>query len=424
MDQEELFRRVAVALAIGLLVGLERGWQTRDESDRQRTAGLRTFALTGLLGGICGLLSLATSPAVLATGLIAYTAALTTFSYLEATDEKNFSVTGVVAGILTFVLGSYAVLGNETVAVAAAVAMVILLALRDYLHGWVRALTWPEMRSVLVLLAMSFLLLPVLPDRAIDPWGALNPAEIWFLAILIAAISFAGYVAVRIFGDRMGVALAAFVGGLASSTAVTLSFSRLAREQPDSTRLLAGGILLAGAVMLARILVLAGVIKPALLGPLLLPTLAGGAVLLAGSGALLRGGQVRSSQGDLQQPSKLEVKNPFDLGTVLKLAGLIALIMVIAKVLKDEAGTAGLYLLAAVSGIADVDALTLSMARFAGGDVGLQEAATAILIAAGVNTASKATIATAVGGTRLGILVGGFSAAAMVALALALVILR
>lgn len=424
MDQEELFRRVAVALAIGLLVGLERGWQTRDESDRQRTAGLRTFALTGLLGGICGLLSLATSPAVLATGLIAYTAALTIFSYLEATDEKNFSVTGVVAGILTFVLGSYAVLGNETVAVAAAVAMVILLALRDYLHGWVRALTWPEMRSVLVLLAMSFLLLPVLPDRAIDPWGALNPAEIWFLAILIAAISFAGYVAVRIFGDRMGVALAAFVGGLASSTAVTLSFSRLAREQPDSTRLLAGGILLAGAVMLARILVLAGVIKPALLGPLLLPTLAGGAVLLAGSGVLLRGGQVRSSQGDPQQPSKLEVKNPFDLGTVLKLAGLIALIMVIAKVLKDEAGTAGLYLLAAVSGIADVDALTLSMARFAGGDVGLQEAATAILIAAGVNTASKATIATAVGGTRLGILVGGFSAAAMVALALALVILR
>ena len=170
MDQEELFRRLAVALAIGLLIGLERGWQTRDESDHQRTAGLRTFALTGLLGGICGLVSIVSSPFVLAAGLLAFTGALVTFSFLEATAEKNFSVTGVVAGMLTFVLGAYATLGNETVAVAAAVAMAILLALREPLHSWVRNVTWPEMRSVLVLLAMSFLLLPILPNRPVDPW--------------------------------------------------------------------------------------------------------------------------------------------------------------------------------------------------------------------------------------------------------------
>ena len=108
MDQEELFRRLAVALAIGVLIGLERGWQTRDESDHQRTAGLRTFALTGLLGGICGLVSIVSSPFVLAAGLLAFTGALVTFSFLEATAEKNFSVTGVVAGMLTFLLGAYA----------------------------------------------------------------------------------------------------------------------------------------------------------------------------------------------------------------------------------------------------------------------------------------------------------------------------
>jgi hypothetical protein len=111
------------------------------------------------------LISIVTSPIVLAAGLIAFTAALVTFSFLEATAEKNFSVTGVVAGILTFVLGAYATLGNESVAVAAAVAMAILLALREPLHSWVRNVTWPEMRSVLVLLAMSFLLLPILPNR-------------------------------------------------------------------------------------------------------------------------------------------------------------------------------------------------------------------------------------------------------------------
>lgn len=413
MDQEELFRRLAVALAIGLLIGLERGWQTREESDHQRAAGLRTFALTGLLGGICGLLSLASSPVVLAAGLLALAGALAWFSYLEATAENNFSVTGVVAGILTFALGAYAVLGNETVAVAAAVAMAILLALRDPLHSWVRKLTWPELRGALMLLAMTFLLLPVLPNRPIDPWNVLNPAEIWLLAILIAAISFAGYIAVRIFGDRKGVAVAAVAGGLASSTAVTLSFARLARAHPESTRLLAGGVLLAGVVMLARIVVLAGLLKPDLLGTLLWPAVAAGLVLLIGSGILLWRGESGSAPQSL-----LAIKNPFDLGTVLQLAGLIAVIMLAAKAMTDQASAAGLYLLAAVSGVADVDALTLSMARFAGAQVGLSEAGNAILVAAGVNTASKAAMAAAVGGPRLGGLVGGLSAAAMAALAL------
>ncbi len=417
MDQEELFRRLAVALAIGLLIGLERGWQTREEKDHQRTAGLRTFALTGLLGGVCGLISTVSSPLVLAAGLLALTGALTLFSFHEATVEGNFSVTGVVAGILTFVLGAYATLGNEAVAVAAAVAMAILLALREPLHSWVRNLTWPEMRSALMLLAMTFLLLPILPDRPVDPWNVVNPREIWLLAILIAAISFAGYIAIRVFGDRHGIAVAAVAGGLASSTAVTLSFSRLAREHPESTRLLAGGILLSGATMLARVVALAGALKPELFGTLLWPALAACAVTLIGSAFLLWAGQAGGSQS-----SRLELRNPFDLGTVLKLAGLIGVIMLVAKLLTDKAGTAGLYLLAAASGIADVDALTLSMARFAGGQVGLLEAGTAILIAASVNTVSKSAMAASIGGTRLGLLVGGVSAASFAALAAAYVI--
>jgi uncharacterized membrane protein (DUF4010 family) len=414
MDQEELFRRLAVALAIGLLIGLERGWQTRRDADHQRVAGLRTFALTGLLGGISGLVSLVSSPVVLATALLAYAGAMTAFSFLEATSEKNFSVTGVVAGILTFVLGAYATLGNETVAVAAAVAMAILLALREPLHEWVRNLTWPEIRSALMLLAMTFLLLPVLPNRPIDPWGVLNPAEIWLLAILIAAISFAGYVAIRLFGDRNGIAVAAAAGGLASSTAVTLSFARLAREHSEGTRLLASGILLASMVMLARIIVIAGVLKPELIGALLWPALAAGFVMLIGSGVLWWGQQSATAES-----TGLQIKSPFDLGKVLQLAGLIAVIMLVAKLMTDQASAAGLYLLAAVSGIADVDALTLSMARFAGTQIGLNEAANAILIAAGVNTVSKAAMAATVGGARLGALVGGASAASLAAMAIA-----
>lgn len=417
MDQEELFRRLAVALAIGLLVGLERGWQTREDSDRQRAAGLRTFALTGLLGGICGLLSLASGPIILGAGLLALTAAIGAFSYLEAKSESNFSATGVVAAILTFVLGAYATIGSEIVAVAAAVAMAILLALRESLHGWVRKLTWLEIRSVLMLLAMTFLLLPILPNRPIDPWDVLNPAEIWLLAILIATISFAGYVAVRILGDTKGVAVAAVAGGLASSTATTLSFARMAREHPESTRLLAGGILLSGATMLARLITLAIVLKPALLSVLFWPTAAAGVVLLAASAFLLR----NTSGGGREAPA-LELHNPFELGTALKLAALIAVIMVAANALAQQASTAGIYLLSAVSGLADVDALTLSMARFAGSQVTLEEAGYAILVAAGTNTVSKAVMAAGVGGARLGKIVGGLSAVALAALVTAALI--
>lgn len=412
MDQEELFRRLAVALAIGLLIGLERGWQTREESDHQRTAGLRTFALSGLLGGICALLGAASSPLVLAAGLLAFTIALVTFSYLEASVEKNFSVTGVVAGILTFALGAYAMLGNETVAVGAAVAMAILLALRDPLHSWVRNITWPEIRSVLVLLAMSFLLLPILPNRPVDPWQVLNPSEIWLLAILIATVSFAGYIAVRVLGERKGVAVAAIAGGLASSTATTLSFARLAREHPQSSRLLAGGIMLAGLTMLARIVVLVALLQPALLTTLLWPIAAAGAVTLL-SATLMLSGRGRTSD---EQP-QLQIRNPFDLSTVLWLAALIAIILLAAKGLAGQVGNTGLFLLGAVSGIADVDALTLSMTRLSGHQVAARDAASAILIAASVNTASKAVMAAVVGGQRLAQLVGGASILAIAALA-------
>jgi uncharacterized membrane protein (DUF4010 family) len=220
MDQEELFRRLAVALAIGLLIGLERGWQLREEAEGERTAGLRTYALAGLLGGVCAAASAVSSPLLLAVALASFTAAFTLFAWFEATTEHNFSVTGVVAAILTFMLGAYAVLGHPLVAVAAAVAMAVLLALKEPLHSWVRALTWPEIRAVLTLLVMSFLLLPLLPNRTIDPWDVFNPAEIWLLAILIAGVSFVGYIAIRLMGDQTGIVVASIAGGVTSSTAI------------------------------------------------------------------------------------------------------------------------------------------------------------------------------------------------------------
>jgi uncharacterized membrane protein (DUF4010 family) len=412
MDQHELFRRLAVALAIGLLIGLERGWQLREEAEGERTAGLRTYALAGLLGGICGALSSISGPLVLAAGLLSFAGAFTLFSWLEAARDNHFSVTGVVAALLTFVLGAYAVLGEQTVAIAAAVAMAILLALKKPLHSWLRQLSWLEIRAALILLAMSFLLLPLLPDRAIDPWGALNPTEVWLLAILIAGVSFGGYVAVRVMGDKAGIAAAAVAGGVTSSTATTLSFARLAREHPEASSLLAGGILIAGVTMMARVVAIAGALNPSLIGGVGPPAAAGAAVLAIGSAMLLLGyGEPKVERSDLA------LRNPFELTAVLKLAALIAMVMVLTKVLSASAGARGLYLLAAVSGIADVDALTLSVSRLAGSQVAIVDGTTAILLAIAVNTAVKAAMAGYLGGRRMGANVGAASAVAVAALA-------
>lgn len=402
-----LLIRMAVALAIGLLVGLERGWQTRVEQDHRRAAGFRTFALSGLLGGVSGAIAAGTHIVALGLLFLGYTAAFTVFQWLEARENKDLSATSLVAGMLTFALGAYAVLGDLRVAVACAVAATVLLALREPLHRWVGSLTWEEIRAVLILLAMTFLLLPVLPNRTVDPWNAVNPAEIWLLAIMIAAISFGGYVAVRLFGDRLGIVMAAATGGLASSTATTLTLARLGGDQPESDRLLAGGILVAGIVMVVRVGVVATLLNRALLAPLLLPLAAAAAVLAAGAALLL----LRKSGGKRPQ---LDVANPLELGAALKLAAIIAVVMIAAEAVQDFAGRPGVLLVGAISGVADVDAVTISMARL-GGHLNIGTAVQAIALAVGVNSMSKAAMAGWAGGRRIGGYVGAVSAAAALA---------
>lgn len=411
MDQAQLFQRLALALAIGLLVGIERGWQSREEAEGERTAGLRTYALTGLLGGLSAAVSSRGFPLVLPVALAAFAGAFALFSWLEATHERNFSVTGVVAGMLTFLLGAYAVVGDETVAAAAAVTMTILLALKAPLHSWLKGLTWPEIRAALILLAMTFLLLPLLPDRPIDPWGAINPASVWTLAILIAGVSFAGYVAVRLLGDTAGLAVTAIAGGLTSSTATTLSLAGLGKAHGEATPLLAGGILLSGLTMMVRVLAIVGALNPHLIGDLAPPIAVAGAVLLAASAYLMLG----RGEAGTTTPS-LALTNPFDLGAALKIAALIALILVLTRIASDHLGAAGVLLVAAVSGVADVDAVSLSMARLAPSDLALPAAATAILIAVASNTIAKAAMTAWVGGRRLGLTVGIASGLAVAAL--------
>lgn len=424
MDELDLLMRLAVALAVGLLVGLERGWQAREMQDGQRAAGLRTFALVGLLGGVTGLLAIGFNNLLfLGLAFLAFSIAFTAFHLLESREEGRNSVTGVVAGLLVFLVGAYAVGGELRVAVAVGVAATVLLALRQTLHQWLRQLRWMEIRAVLILATMSFLALPILPNRPVDPWGVLNPAEIWLLAVLIAAISFGGYVAVKLFGEKRGILVAAMAGGLASSTATTLTLARLAKAQEKAAPLLAAGVLVAGMVMLARVLLVAGLLNRALVLPLAVPAAGGLLVLGAASAFLLlrdRSGKGTAANGEGQdgQTGKgpaLALSNPLELATALKLAAFIALVMLGVELIQRFVGEAGLLVAAAMAGIADVDAITITMSRRSGQPEGLSLAAAAILLAMGVNTITKAVMAGSVGGTRLGLLVGGPSLLAVAA---------
>ena len=398
MNPVDLLTRLAVALSLGLLVGLEREWHARDQ-DGQLTAGFRTFALSGLLGGISAVIAAGSAPVVLGFMFAGFTGAFVAFHWLEARQSGNYGATSVVAGMLTFALGAYSVMGILVVAVAGAVAMVVLLALREASHRWVASLRREEIHAVLILLAMTFLMLPVMPDRPVDPWGILNPSEIWLLAIMTAAISFGGYVAIRLFGGRLGVVMAAVAGGLASSTATTLTLARLGKERPESGRLLAAGILVAGAVMVVRVGVIATIVSRTLITPLL-PAIVGMASVLTLAGGLLL---IRNSAN--QQPN-IAITNPLDLVAALKLTAVIVVVMIAAELVHDSVGNSGVLIVAAASGLADVDAITISMARLAPAQLPQNIAVLAIALAMSVNTLTKAVLAGSTGGKAIGTYVG------------------
>lgn len=397
MDTRDLFERLGLALAIGLLIGLERGWRERDMGSGKHAAGIRTFALIGLLGGLWGAMTPTLGPVPMAAAGLAFAAAFTLFEWRESVAQDDYSVTTTIAGLTVFALGAFAVLGNRAVAAAAGVAMVTLLAARSSLHQFLKRLTWPELRSVVVLLTMSFVLLPILPDRPIDPWDAINPYELWLLVVLIAAVSFAGYVAVRALGEKTGLAIGAAAGAIISSTAVTINTARLAAKASGSEAMLSLAILIAWMVSLTRMTAIAVALNPGLFVPLGRPI--GAALVVLGLGALYR----HRGAGKEKAPSRRGLfENPLDLRFVLQLGTLLAVVIVGTKLLRNMFGDAGLFALAGISGFADVDPITLSTARLAGVSIMVTTAAEAILLAAAANLVTKMTITIIVGGLRFG----------------------
>ena len=399
MDTLELFQRLGVALAIGFLIGLERGWKARNEPEGARAAGVRTHALGGLLGGVWGALAVTRENdglIAIALAFAVYSGAVLLFRYRESLDEKTYGVTTVVAAMLTFALGALAVMGDMAVAGGMGVAAAALLAFKDVLHGWIGRISWPELRSGLLLAAMTFILLPMLPDRTIDPWNTINPFEMWLLTVMIAAISFAGYVAIKAVGDEAGIVMTGVAGGLASSTAVTVTLAEMAKEHPEKVAPLTSGALFSSATMAARVLAVVAAVGTSILPKIAVPIGVGGLALLAIAFYFLK----QNKNG--VEGGRLKLTNPFELTTVLKFGLFLTAITAATKLLTRIGTGQGVYVLALFSGIADVDAMTLSMSRQAADPASVTLAANAILIVVAVNTVAKAVIGWMTGGAEFG----------------------
>ena len=379
MDDVEILKRLAIACAIGVLIGLERGWRSRDEPEGRAVAGIRTFALLSLLGAAAGLIYGDIGALPLAAGFVAVAVVLVVLRVRALPTTGDLGATTVIAGLLAYALGAAAMFGELAFAVAAGVVATLLLGIKTELHAAIRRLDRDELLAVLKLLVMSFALLPVLPDRGFGPWQALNPRDIWLMVVLICAVSFVGYVGVRHFGARRGTLFAALAGALVSSTAVTIGLSR----RPENVRLAGAGIVLASSVMLLRSLAVVSVINREL-SLALLPAIA--AAVLAGLAVAL----VLLRRADRGTKAAIELKNPFEFWVAVQFGALLAAVTVAAAAARAWIGDAGVLALAGLSGLLDVDAVTLTIGRTS---LDLTTARDAVLLAIVANTVLKAAIA-------------------------------
>jgi uncharacterized membrane protein (DUF4010 family) len=393
-------RNFGTAVLIGALVGIEREKRKSAEPE-PGIGGLRTFILIALVGAIAGWLADALHmPGLLVAMLVIVGAAVLAGYVLAArTSPESLGLTTESAAIAVCLLGAMTTLGHRELAVPLAIVTAAVLAYKQPLHGFVETISWDDIFAGLRLLVATFIVLPLLPNRTLDPWGALNPYSLWLLVLLISSLSLIGYVGSRWLGAERGIVLTGLTGGLVSSTAVTLAFARQSREDTRTATglTLACGLLLAWCIMFGRVIVEVLVVNRALVGRVLIPFATMGAATAIAAGVLFR----RSMTAE-RHTAKTEVplRNPFSLTEASKFGAFFAVVLLVVKLVQVRFPGKGLYMVAGLAGLTDVDAITLSMAEYAkSGDS--QVAVGAIVLASLTNTLVKCGIVAVLGGATL-----------------------
>jgi uncharacterized membrane protein (DUF4010 family) len=392
----DLAVRLAAALGIGLLLGIERE-HARDESE-QTFGGVRTFALITLFGAMAAFLQDELGREWLALAIFVAVAALIVVSYAITAAAGSVGMTTEVTALLAFVLGALCGWGELGVASAAAVASLLLLTLKDYLHRLAERLEAADVYATVKFALISVIILPLLPNETYGPapFDAINPYKIWLMVVLIAGLNFIGYVLVKVLGSEHGIGLTGVLGGLVSSTAVTLSFSQRSRQEPAQAQAFVLAIVIAWSIMFVRVVVMTGLVYPPL--ALSLGIAIGG---MAGVGLVVSLYLWRRSRSR-STGTVTTGANPFELTEAIKFGLLFGAVTVAAKAAQAYFGEAGLYLAGTLAGATDVDAISLSMANLAAANPeSATVAARTIVLAVLSNTLVKTGMAISIGAPAL-----------------------
>jgi uncharacterized membrane protein (DUF4010 family) len=400
----DLAMRFGAALGLGLLLGLER---ERKRDAELMFGGIRTFALIALLGAVAAFLQWELNEAWLALAAFVSITALVVVSYASTAARGELGMTTEVSALLAFIVGLLCGWGNVGVASAATVVCLLLLTLKDSLHGLARKVELGDLAAILQFGVITVIILPLLPNETFGPppLNVINPYKIWLMVVLIAGLNFLGYLLVKVFGNEHGVVVTGILGGLVSSTAVTLSFAQRSRQEPAMSSAFALAIVVAWTIMFVRVVVMAGMVNRPLAGVL------GVALgLMAAAGIVISLVLWRRTKS----PGKGVVTagaNPFELSEAVKFGLLFGVVTLVAKAAEVYFGETGLYLAGVLAGLTDVDAITLSMANLATGNAeNLVVAGRTIVLAVISNTLVKTGMAAFMGtpGLRRSILLTAF----------------
>ncbi len=404
-----------IAALGGTAVGLERQWSGHAEGPGARFAGIRTFTMLGAIAGLCGWMwktGLTAPAAILFAGAVTITAA----AYVAA-SRQDVDATTEVAALVVLTAGLLAGTGAFRLASAIIALETLLLVEKSRLHALVQRVDDVELRAGVRFAVMACVVLPLLPEGPYGPLGGIRARELWALVLFFSALSFLGHVARRIVGPRRGYLATGLLGGLVSSTNVTFTFARLSRSDPAMAHALAFGAVGANAVLYPRVLIATAVLNPALVPPLIpylvMPALV--AALTAAAG-MRRPAVVGAPD--------LPLDNPLQLRAAIQMAVLFQAVLMVVYLAREMWGQSGVLTSAAILGLTDVDALTVSMARGVAKTVSLEAAAMAIAIGVLANTAVKLGVALFFGSGRFRAVVGGTLVLMIVTAAAALVLAR
>ncbi len=389
-----LVKQIVAVLGIGLMIGFQREIYYRLQK-RDEFAGTRTFTLITLLGYLAALIQ-KNVPFFLPAALFGFVLLVITAYAYKLYLQKHRGATTEVTALLSFMLGVMVYYGHTGFAVFLAVIIVVFLEFKSRFVLFERHVEKKDIQAAVLFLLLTFVVLPVLPNRTIDAWHVFNPYQTWLMVVLVAGISFVGYVAVKILGPKRGIYLTGIFGGLISSTAVSITLSKLYATRRQFLRNYAGGIAIASTLMYLRVLIEASVFNFDLAKVLLFPYLAAAGTGLAFVYYLYITTRTHAKEEVAEQ------SNPLEISEALKLGLLFGFILGSLGFFNEHFGNAGVYAVSALSGLTDVDAITLSLSRLAYGKLSPQAAVYGIVIATTVNSFMKLGMVFSLGGRKIG----------------------